>query len=283
MKYILILIWIFPISLYGQIFLNDSITESSNVDLLINLTKNNKESVNTILNNYIENQSLLLCKSVEIRCNVSIDDLPDNIFLLNWITSLKIVGYEKKNDSLNEVFDERFNAFYLLESLTLDYLSISSVSEKLNFVHLKEFRIISNNLSIFPESILGDSLETLVIQDNPIKYIPPSIKLAINLKEISFFNSPIEVLPPEFYELREIRCLNLEATNITKISDSIMTFTNLKYLNLLTAMFIDDIPCCLCDLPNLNHVSILYLGKEPLCFDNNAKWSKTGLEYRKVK
>jgi hypothetical protein len=58
MKYILILIWIFPISLYGQIFLNDSITESSNVDLLINLTKNNKESVNTILNNYIENQSL---------------------------------------------------------------------------------------------------------------------------------------------------------------------------------------------------------------------------------
>jgi Leucine-rich repeat (LRR) protein len=283
MKYILILIWIFPISLYGQIFLNDSITESSNVDLLINLTKNNKESVNTILNNYIENQSLLLCKSVEIRCNVSIDDLPDNIFLLNWITSLKIVGYEKKNDSLNEVFDERFNAFYLLESLTLDYLSISSVSEKLNFVHLKEFRIISNNLSIFPESILGDSLETLVIQDNPIKYIPPSIKLAINLKEISFFNSPIEVLPPEFYELREIRCLNLEATNITKISDSIMTFTNLKYLNLLTAIFIDDIPCCLCDLPNLNHVSILYLGKEPLCFDNNAKWSKTGLEYRKVK
>lgn len=283
MKYILILIWIFPISLYGQIFLNDSITESSNVDLLINLTKNNKESVNTILNNYIENQSLLLCKSVEIRCNVSIDDLPDNIFLLNWITSLKIVGYEKKNDSLNEVFDERFNAFYLLESLTLDYLSISSFSEKLNFVHLKEFRIISNNLSIFPESILGDSLEILVIQDNPIKYIPPSIKLAINLKKISFFNSPIEVLPPEFYELREIRCLNLEATNITKISDSIMTFTNLKYLNLLTAMFIDDIPCCLCDLPNLNHVSILYLGKEPLCFDNNAKWSKTGLEYRKVK
>lgn len=283
MKNIIYIVFFFCSNIiFGQVHYNNEYTKRFEADLIIVLT-NNSDSIEKILDSYFMSSILSTCKVVEVYCDKSISEIPSSFYKMTWIESLSLIGNEGRNNALNEVVDKKFNSFSNLKKLKIEGLSISGFSKGVFLPNLKDLELRYTKIQKIPEGILHSKLERLIINDAPLGFIPSSIQKANNLSEVSFFNTSIDKLPPEFYNLSKITCLNLEATDIVSISDKIIAFKELEYLNLMTAGIMENVPNCLCSLPKLKQVSIIYTGDSELCFDNDDNWQKDGIDYYRKK
>lgn len=149
-----------------------------------------------------------------------------------------------------------------------------------NRTNIKKLEIENNGLNdisfvseIFPnlESIDNDGntgcslepmtrlplLKQICWQYVGVPSIPASISNLTNLVEFNIYRNSVAVLPPELFQLKSLRILNLKYNLFTELPNDIANLINLNEL-LLRGNNLVRIPDCIEELPNLN---ILNLGK----------------------
>lgn len=70
----------------------------------------------------------------------------------------------------------------------------------------------------------------LLLANNRLTYIPPSVFLLVNLQMLSFYNNPISLLPPDVVRLRELRVLDLMKCRLTTVPKLEMPWLHALFL-----------------------------------------------------
>ncbi len=175
------------------------------------------------------------------------DSIPPEVSVLPNIKEIKI----RSNHFTFKYIGENIHNLQKLEKLdlshnwkldgqtTIVYLSVLPNLKDLNFFscrldsipnEMKNFKAlekldISRNPKIdfsdlFTKLISVKSLKSLVLDDNKLTTLPKEIGMLSNLEYLSLGQNPIEVLPEEFFQLKNLKILNAYGNFGTRLADS---------------------------------------------------------------
>ena len=201
----------------------------------------------------------------ELALSAKLYKIPECIPKLSGLHTLDL-----NNNMLTKISKEIYK-LPNLESLHLCNNKLISISSKIyTLTKLKKLYLSNNKLIAVPRNI--DKLHNLTIlfaDNNQISSIPPSFYKAISLKCINLSNNKISYmarlsLPKlkyldlssniinyiNMYSCTALIELDLSNNNISRISEDIDSFINLKYLD-LSDNYLSDLPKQICDLTNL--------------------------------
>uniref|UniRef100_A0A3B3UX17 non-specific serine/threonine protein kinase n=1 Tax=Poecilia latipinna TaxID=48699 RepID=A0A3B3UX17_9TELE len=165
-------------------------------------------------------------------------ELPSYIFELEAIVSLKLCG------NLIETLPSA-NKWKCSKLKTLD-LSRNQLGRSVHMLTWKHFlfhRQATNTNTFFP-SVLRDSLEVLILNDNQLECVPQSLCALHNLTELYLSNNPgIRELPAELGQLSNLWQLDIENLNINNIPQAVKDEGANSVLAFLRAQLRKAEPC----------------------------------------
>ncbi|SMC52413.1 leucine-rich repeat domain-containing protein [Moheibacter sediminis] len=119
-------------------------------------------------------------------------------------------------------------------------------SEFVYSLHLysKGLKELPDNFSAWKE------IEILILDDNELNTLPPSIKKLTKLRELSIPRNQFTSFPEEILELKNLKTLDVANNSIQNIPDEIGSLSQLEYL-LISETGIKNLPESICRLKNL--------------------------------
>lgn len=192
---------------------------------------------------------------------------PNEIYTFKNLTSLSL-GFDSNENSSNEI--NKFSSFLNLKYLQLKWVTIDENLLK-KFKSIKELSLSSSEIKNFEEFLKNlshnKSLEKLEFSNNKLIKLPKEIGLLKNLQ--SFFSSNNKFrkeLPNEFYNLKELKNIEIQGSEIEIISDKLNHLKKLESLKLYHNK-ISKLPKKIGSLSNLsklylNHNKITELPKD---------------------
>ncbi|WP_378188138.1 leucine-rich repeat domain-containing protein [Aquimarina sp. W85] len=169
-------------------------------------------------------------KELSINYCSNITRIPEQISLLNELSSLVISNFENLTDLPDEI--GRLSNLVNLEIVDTEKLKVipETIGE---LVNLESLELTNTIVEVLPES-LGNltKLQKLQLHNNKLKELPDTIGDLHNLVNLKLESNEIEALPNNIGDLRELRTLDLQNNQLESIPDSICNLENLRLLNL---------------------------------------------------
>lgn len=188
---------------------------------------------------------------------------PDRINDFKNLTSLSL-AFDSNQNSFNEI--HKFSSFLNLKYLHLKWLTINKDLLK-SFKNLKELSLSSSEIetpsNFFLKLSKNTSLEKLNLSNNKLTTLPKEIAALKKLQSFFSSNNKFEKeLPKEFYQLKSLKNIEIQGSNIEVISDKLNNLNKLEGLKL----YYNKIKKLPKNISGLSNLKSLYLNHNKIKF-----------------
>ena len=176
---------------------------------------------------------------------------------LQYLTNLRSLGFGGRLP----VLPSELTNISSLEKLNIAQLGLEQLPEMSGLTSLRSLYLGGNEFSVFPRELKDlPDLECLNLSSSKFETIPDyQIDTMPKLREINFYNTPLQFLPYSFALLQNLKVLSLKKTAIESLVPNFGELQNLEVLN-LSYTKLKELPACVYRLKNLKRLDISHTG-----------------------